>query len=277
VGTTETLQELATTVLQSNTNSSPDVVGYMFPRAGFTLDNYPNYGHWLCENLPQIFAFEHYQKKTGNKVTLLINENPPGWLTDTLQLMGYSSEDYIEWTGKYKLFDKVIMPRWYPASSSNTHFHPYGRRCVRDRMIEKSSDEVYDNNEYIFVTRENANRRQIINIEEVKNSLRPLGVNFYQPGTLSLDEEIRLFSEADVIIGPYGANLSGIMYSKNSTVIDIQPHGYFGAYYMVLANELDLEYGFINGENIETDGEKIDRNQDIMVNIDKLEKIVKEV
>jgi len=255
-------------------NSSGGTIGYLFPKGGFTLDNYPNYGHWVAENLPQLRAMEYYQEKMDEDVKLLIHQDPPKWMKDSLSCMGYSSEDWIVWSEDCKKFDSIVMPRWYHTRSSGSEVHPSGRKWVRERMINNISNLDSNTAKYIFISREGASRRQIINIEDVKNRLKPLGFQFYQPEKLSMEEEVQVFSQADVIVGPLGANLAGIMFAKNSTIIDIQPYNQFSTYYMTLANEMDLEYGFLLGDPIENDSINNPRNQDILVNVDKLENIL---
>lgn len=258
-----------------------EVAAHLIGRHGFHHD-YPNYGHWITENLPQLRAVEHYSEVTGTQPMIIINNNPPQWMIEALELMGYSESDWLEWGGNEAYIQKYVIPKWFYTGSSETDYNPLGKKWARRRMVMGATSENMNRNfsKYVFMSREDTDKRSIINLDEVKEQLRPLGFEFYQGDSMDLAEEVQLHSQSEIIMGPYGANLAGILYAEDATLIDIQPYDYFGAYYMALANELDLDYGFINGcepdeENKHPEKEQVD--QDILVDVDELVTLVGEV
>ena len=85
-------------------------------------------------------------------------------------------------------------------------------QVLRDSLLRlKKLDVNYG--ERIFISRKNVPRRQF-NEEDVKNSLNEMGFVFVRPEELSLDEQIALFNNADIIVGPSGAAMTNLLFCK---------------------------------------------------------------
>lgn len=258
--------------------SEYDTVVHMTTRHAPPRHSGANYGHWICEYLPQLLAVERYQQETAQDPKLLLNNNPPSWMTETLELMGYSAEDWIKWDEKTRTVENVIIPQRHYLHSHKAEYNPLGKQWVRSKITNAAGAPGEDKySDLIFLSRQDAEQnRKIVNIKEVKDRLSPLGFEFYRPGTLNLTEQINLFSQAKVIVGPYGSNMAGIMYSNNASVVTILPDDYFGMFYWVLSNELGLFYDFVTGEDGPHCNEASpQRHQDILVDVDKLKNTIK--
>jgi hypothetical protein len=69
----------------------------------------------------------------------------------------------------------------------------------------------------IYVSRLDAQRRRLINEQEVITYLEGHGFEIHQCSTLSVEEQQRLFASAGVIIAPHGAALTNIVWSNPGT------------------------------------------------------------
>jgi len=106
------------------------------------------------------------------------------------------------------------------------------------------------------------------------DTLRPLGFESYRLEDLTLDEEINLFSRAEVVVGAHGAGLATTIYSEDATVIELFPYNFTATCYFILANELGLAYDYLHGEPVDTPAGTNYKNADIEIAVDKLEEIV---
>src|SRR5207245_2561163 len=71
----------------------------------------------------------------------------------------------------------------------------------------------------LYVSRQGASRK-VANERELYAALEPLGFEFVVPGRLAFGEQVRLFSEARVAVGPHGANFVNGIFSGQLTVLE---------------------------------------------------------
>lgn len=60
------------------------------PLTGINTGTGSNYWSWLHAYLTRIEGLRHYEKVTGKKPDIIIPENPPEWVLESLKLHGYS-------------------------------------------------------------------------------------------------------------------------------------------------------------------------------------------
>jgi len=71
----------------------------------------------------------------------------------------------------------------------------------------------------IYVSRGSASYRKIINEADIVPILRSKGYKVINPELYRIDEQIRIFSQAEKIVSPHGSNLSNIIFCKPGTEI----------------------------------------------------------
>ena len=77
----------------------------------------------------------------------------------------------------------------------------------------------------IYVRRENASYRKILNEADLIESLRKNGFDIINPHHFEIINQMKIFSNAEVIISPYGSNLSNIIFCKKGTkIVEISPN-----------------------------------------------------
>ena len=89
-------------------------------------------------------------------------------------------------------------------------------RVLKSLLLPSDSGNV---DKKIYLTREDSSYRKIINESDIIPILRAKGYKVINPQLYSIQEQIRIFSQADKIIGPHGSNLSNIIFSKPGTEI----------------------------------------------------------
>lgn len=188
-----------------------------------SLVNYwsKNYYHWIIDCLTRIEGLEYYQKQTGCQPLLIINSNPSSWQIESLQILGYSPNDYIEWqTAKAKV-KKLVVPSF---RRQGEWIAPSALHWLRQRILNGlpfQENNQFSLSENIYISRAKASGRRVINEDEVMEFLRPLGFVSYSLEEMSFVEQVRLFSTAKRIVAPHGAGLTNIIFSpKDTTVIE---------------------------------------------------------
>ncbi|MFB6215930.1 MAG: DUF563 domain-containing protein, partial [Candidatus Aenigmatarchaeota archaeon] len=211
-----------------------------------------NYGHWVAEDLPRLKGFEEYKNKEGIEAKILIMKDPPSWMTETLKLLGYSESDWYEWDQESAVISSLVVPELYHFHSRNTDLNPCGRRWVSKNI--KKNVNINGGTELpkrIFPSRQGSGFRKIANFKEVKSVLDEFGIVPIRNEDMSVSDQVRLYSQAELIVGPFGANLTNIIFASNSSVIEIFDYDDIRPVYFVTASERGLDYAYITGEKNE--------------------------
>ncbi|RCJ14624.1 hypothetical protein A6S26_11005 [Nostoc sp. ATCC 43529] len=234
-----------------------------------------NYYHWIVDCLTRIEGFEYYQKRTGYKPLLIINSHPTSWQIESLKILGYQPEDYIEWNISKAKVKKLVVPsfrrqgEWVAPSS----LHWLRQRILNNLPASEGNQISHSPN--IYISRAKASGRRVINEDEVMEFLRPLGFVSYSLEGMSFTEQIRLFSTAKNIIAPHGAGLANMIFSpKNTTVIEfVTP--WVSSSYFVPSQILDFQHGCL--ECHQTYGQQLRETRgDLIVDIANLKSLVQQ-
>lgn len=217
-----------------------------------------NYYHWTVECLLRVRLLEKYGEETGTYPTLLVPEERSSWMDESLEILDYSGK--VVGLGKGVTQVETLVVPTFPD--------PTPRECfwIRERM--RAGLESNDRHgQRIFVARGDATVRRIANLDAVQEILDKHNINTYLLGELSVKEQVELFSDAELVIGPHGAGLTNILYGENLTVVEL-----FGDKMMAtfdrLAENMDHDYRYLQCKQ---DG------LDIRVNVDRFDKILHDV
>ncbi len=222
------------------------------------------YFHWVLESLTQLEALEYYSQKTGEKPILIIDKDPPQWKIDSLKLMGYSKEDCRQWNGYRAKVNKLVV-----CSKRREGGRVSVRAChwLRERALSNinSNDPLkIPLSENIFISRRKAKSRYILNEEEVINLLSPMGFIPYVLEDIDWHDQVRLFSQAKIIVAPHGAGLCNMVFSQKATIIEIFSQKISHGLYTV-AQGLGFKYGCMFCES---------KNENILVNCQELHNLI---
>ena len=185
--------------------------------------------------------------------------------------------------------NKIIESRFYPHIKADKLIVPSftykgGLRCpkwacdflkttfLKPEIILGKKNESYDR---IYIKRNLAKRRLVLNEAEVVNLLDGFGFVSVNLELMSLKEQALCMANAKVVVAPHGAGLIDLVFcSQGIKVIEIFPPKYVNPIYWQISNVCALSYYYLIGELIGDDSEQ-PRNRDIMVDLEKLVKILK--
>jgi capsular polysaccharide biosynthesis protein len=124
----------------------------------------------------------------------------------------------------------------------------------------------------IYVSRSKANRRQVINEEEVIKLIKKYGFIKYDMEDLDINDQINLFNKAEIIISVHGSQLANMVFCSNSfRLLEIYPQNYLDSCFRILAQVLECDYHYLIGQspnNSAVDPQK----EDVYVDCAKLQK-----
>lgn len=231
------------------------------------IPRYPtNYYHWMIETVPKVRYLREFENQTDVDVTLLLPAQAPGFVDETLDLLGWPEYRVVRAIVPMYEVRNLIIPSFSQQTPSDFEW-------LRDEILDAVFDaddvtgDTEGGSEKIYVSRANAISRRVRNEDTVMDVLSKYGFERYLLENRSLAENARLFSQADVVVGPHGAGLTDIVFADDCTLLE-----FFGSRrnwaYMKLSETLGIEYEPMYCE---------DDSSDIVVDTDELEAKIKAI
>tara|TARA_B100000965_G_scaffold384939_1_gene385679 strand:+ start:437 stop:1486 length:1050 start_codon:yes stop_codon:yes gene_type:complete len=110
----------------------------------------------------------------------------------------------------------------------------------------------------IYIRREDANYRKILNEADLISKLRKQEFEIINPQHFEILEQMKIFSNAKVIVAPHGSNMSNIIFCQKGTkIIEISPElnnlyeQNISSRYKNIADNLNLEFQKIKADSVE--------------------------
>ncbi|WP_066258976.1 glycosyltransferase family 61 protein [Neobacillus drentensis] len=198
-----------------------------------------NYYHWMYEVIPRI----HLLRESGVPVERFIVKQEPDHLpfqSETLHHLGIMDDQLIKtYEGFHLQADRLVVPS-QPAFATKWGFD-FLRRTF---LIE--DNQLTTENKRIYISRKWS--RIITNESDLWDLLKPYGFIKVELETLSVAEQARLFSTAEVIVGAHGAGLANLTFCRPDTkVIEIFTPTFITPLYWVISSFGKLDHHYFIG------------------------------
>lgn len=232
---------------------------------GWSLNNYY---HWMLEFLPKISVLLDSDNKSFSELfedaRILLPYKPSRWMMQSLQMIGIDQGKLFHTTSKQLQVDRLIfIPEFGTLYSLPAWAVDWLRKSFAAYMKPLASS-----NKRIYVSREKAATRHVQNEDQVIQMLSHYGFQKVVLEEMDLADQIALFSQAEIIVGPHGAGFSNIVFSKGATLIDIFEPGHVNCCFYMLCHDFGHNYWYVMSETIE--------DVDILVDINKLERTLEQ-
>jgi len=179
-----------------------------------------NRGHFLIEHLPRLVASMDAIKQLGG-CKILVTPMHKKWQAEYLQKLGIADSEIIE-AGIGSVFCKraLYIPTLCEgemAAASRDKYYQF----LRQRFI--GSQEATGKGTPVFLSRKDAPDRRLTNEDAIFSIAQTFfpKIKSVVMSTLTLDEQLRLFQEAPVIIGPHSQPFRDILFSSNALVAQL--------------------------------------------------------
>lgn len=217
-----------------------------------------NYGHWLYDSFAKLRLLEEID--LPEKPLFVIN-NHEGAIARVMQrsmeLAGFSSEDLIPQDGAPHCFDSLLV-------LGNLSFHPTIKAPEATYFLESTASCVPSHNvKRVYLSRNAYNRRRLANEDKLWPIFEKLGFVKYYPEKLSFDEQLALFSGAEVVAGNMGAAFSNLAFCPEGVkVLMLATPGMAHDFFYDICCHKNGSYVAIQGESTDTTS---DLNSDFTV------------
>jgi hypothetical protein len=135
----------------------------------------------------------------------------------------------------YGSFLKQWLPKWLSEVYKNLEI-------IAD-------DNVYPNNNKVYISRRLASWRKVENEVGIINILKKLGFSIYCMELMTVEQQINLFRNAKLIFTSHGAGLVNMCHCKSTAVIfEIYPEYYHDSSFRIQALALGHKYEYLIGK-----------------------------
>jgi hypothetical protein len=217
--------------------------------AVLTTDGSNTYYHWLFDILPRIQLL----KKAGifeNIDLFILPELKHDFQKSSLSYFNIPNSKILEIKDdEAVLTDNLIVPS-LPSEIGTVNL--WALNFIRDTFLLDSSN--LNPPRKIYITRKNATERRLLNEIEIIEFLSRLGFEIIEAENLAFNDQVKIFSQAEVVVSPHGSGLSNIVFcNKKTKVIDLFYGDFLVPCFWVIAAQLDLDYYYETSIELEQD------------------------
>jgi capsular polysaccharide biosynthesis protein len=198
-----------------------------------------NYYHWMVETLPALRAV---LEGSSRQYSAILLPRADGFHRETLDALGLGGVRLIavQSLDVYRA-ESLVVPRF----NSGWAPHQWTGTWLRS-MILSSRGQLPDfpsRKRRLYISRNDAVGRRVVNEFDLRKFLIGLGFEVVLLSGLKVADQAKLFSEAEIVVGPHGAGMTNLLFCEPGTlVVEAFPDRWTSLCYMMLSQALGLRY-----------------------------------
>lgn len=164
----------------------------------------------------------------------------------TLNALGIGKDRVVEFDGTESWTFENFW--WQPPAAHPDDQTPGAMQWLGQRIVESVPVGQEEKPVKIYISRTLPSTRVVANEAEILPTLQKMGFQICRLEEMPFEEQVRLFRNAEMVVGPHGAGLTNLIFSKLGTqVVEIQAEGHERRCYWTLSAELGHDYRFYLG------------------------------
>lgn len=201
-----------------------------------------NYYHWMIDSLPKLRLVEEYlghMLRDPNVFFIAPIDIP--FVKETLIYSGIPENRMINYLDHaFSFADLYFISPANPYLTTTVETKDW----LRKRFLPDLNQG--DPTSFIYLSRNDSSKRNIINEKEFESMLDKYGFNTLRTDGMSVLDQANIFSSAKVIIAPHGAGLTNLIFCQPHTlVIELMASSYVSFVYYSLSSACNHRYIFI--------------------------------
>ena len=204
------------------------------------------YFHWMLDVLPRI---ELLKKSSINwhEIDYFIVDNRLSFQKETLEKLQIPQNKQININEFHHLQAQDLIVPSFPGCAA--WMAPWTCDFLKQHFLHPDAVANSPNIKRIYITRNAAKSRRILNEDELLRVLQPWGFHSIKLESMSVIEQAALFSQAEIIIAPHGSGLTNLIFCQpNTKVIELFSPNYVYHCYWWISNLVELDYYYYIGE-----------------------------
>lgn len=214
------------------------------------------YGHWIFDMLPRL----HLLERSGIRCDLLITPAATKYQRESLRLLGI--ENIFAEQNVQIQADEVVVPSLAGFPVGN--YSHWAIKWLRDRFLPMTPPMQSDQPRRLYISRNRAPTRLVLNEEELLSVLTGLGFQRVYLEDYSFLDGVRLCRDAEVIVSAHGSNITNMVFCQPGTpVVEMFSPHWVAAPHFAAACQAGLNYGYVVGEGKPGPGRRLSENMTI--------------
>ena len=234
-----------------------------YRRATWAIERvYHNYSHWFTAHLPKVLLL----KARGELGPVLLPATRPSFIDDSLRLMGIDPH-------AFETFEPGVPIEVDELTVLGTdRFRPELLRLVRDACPIPEAEQPHRR---VYISRAKAERRQLVNEDELWPLLEAAGFAHVFMEDLSFEAQVRLMRETAVVVAPHGAGLTNMMFCPPGThVVEIADLSFPNPNFYAVAAAMGHHYWILNAEGL---GDVHPLKKDLRIDPSRVEAVLQQL
>ena len=243
---------------------------------------FDNYYHWLIEMLPRLYAAREHIKNC----TLLLHESIAKYHYDSISLFKFKDICLIK-DAELVRASKLMFPSFINFVSKedinhgnqiikevDVNFHKPVMQEMAGWLKEKCQVKTQQNRK-IFISRQKAKYRKLMNYKEVKIILDSHNIEEVFLEELSFKEQVNMLANTKLVVCIHGAGVANTIFMpQNGYVLNFTHKDYHEYCFQTIAHGMDLKYANIlcNGNSFPNP-----QSNDVIIDTDILNKLLSEI
>jgi hypothetical protein len=230
------------------------------------------YYHWMLDVLPRLLLL----RRCGivPDYYILNGHRQAPFQLATLEMLGVPRSRIVYSSDTLHIQpEKLVVPGFTSGIRAR-----WACDFLRTGMMVGQGIEPVQGYERIYISREQARKRKLLNETEALGVLEKRGFRKVTLEALPLREQIRIFASAQIVAGPHGAGFTNLLFSRPGTkVIELFSPNLVHTCYPILSSLIGHRHYYLVGEG-ERPPEFVNphaRGDDITVNTGELTRLLK--
>lgn len=234
--------------------------------------------HWMIDALPRYELLRQVRDWFDEIDCFIVNDVSHPFQKETLNLLGIPQHRILNGaTYPHIISKRLFVPSFVRHQTCN--IAPWVFQFLRRELMPKATTNMspVHKKHRIYISREKAKSRRIVNESEVLNILEKYGFKKVFLESLSITEQMQLFASSEYVIAPHGAGLTNLVFCPQGTkVLEIFSPNYVSVSYWNICNQVGLDYYYLfgRGERSKANQDPHKRLEDIDVNPIEFQKIL---
>lgn len=230
----------------------------------FCKDHSFNYFHWLVECLPRLSIVNQFPEY--DSLPLLLDSTLQPQQIEALSLLNTQKRELIQLErGVAYQIENLIYPSSLSVIHDNYHspvsyrddilISPVAINYLRENFIKLKSNKSKKPFRKIYISRKkSASSRALLNTEELESLFIDKGFEIVYPEFLSFANQVKIFSEAEIVVGATGAAMTNLIFMSPGTkaIVLYYLHPQVNYYlFSQIANILNINLQYVLGNEVE--------------------------
>jgi capsular polysaccharide biosynthesis protein len=197
------------------------------------------YFHWVLDTLPRASLLPLADMP---ELRVVVPDRLSSFHTESLDMIGVPQERRV----RYDRTQVIVDELWFPSLGRTGNPPRWMVEWLRSQFAPEPPTPP---SRRLYVTRADAPSRRVENEAEVRAVLERHGFEVFRGDGMSFAEQMRVFSEATVIVGAHGAGLVNSFAARGAKLIELMEPRYLNGCYYALADAAGHHYWFLMAES----------------------------